>query len=27
VNVGEMRQGYAALIELDEQIKVEWIEP
>jgi uncharacterized protein len=27
VNVGEMRQGYAALIELDEQIRVEWIEP
>jgi Icc-related predicted phosphoesterase len=27
VNVGEMRQGYAALIELDEQIKVGWIEP
>jgi hypothetical protein len=27
VNVGEMRQGYAALIELDERIKVEWIEP
>lgn len=26
VNVGEMRQGYAALIELGEQIKVEWIE-
>ena len=27
VNVGEMREGYAALIELDEQIKIEWIEP
>lgn len=27
VNVGEMRQGYAALIELDERIKVDWIEP
>jgi hypothetical protein len=27
VNVGEMRQGYAALIELGEQIKVEWIVP
>jgi uncharacterized protein len=27
VNVGETRQGYAALIKLDEQIKVEWIEP
>lgn len=27
VNVGEMRRGYAALIELDAQIKVEWIEP
>ena len=27
VNVGEMRQGYAALIELDEQIKVDWVEP
>ena len=26
VNVGEMREGYSALIELDEQIKVEWIE-
>lgn len=26
VNVGEMRQGYAALIELGERIKVEWIE-
>ena len=26
VNVGEMRQGYAALVELDEQIKVDWIE-
>jgi hypothetical protein len=27
VNVGEMRRGYAALIELDAQIKAEWIEP
>jgi Icc-related predicted phosphoesterase len=27
VNVGELRQGHAALIELDEQIKVGWIEP
>lgn len=26
VNVGEMRQGFAALIELGAQIKVEWIE-
>ena len=26
VNVGEMRRGYAALIELDEKIKVEWID-
>lgn len=25
VNVGEMRQGYAALIEMDEKIRVEWI--
>jgi Icc-related predicted phosphoesterase len=27
VNVGELRQGYAALIELNRRIKVEWIEP
>jgi len=25
VNVGEMRQGHAALIEMDEKIRVEWI--
>jgi len=25
VNVGEMRRGYAALIEMDEKIRVEWI--
>lgn len=25
VNVGEMRQGYAALIELSDRIKVEWV--
>lgn len=27
VNAGEMRQGFAAIIDLDEQIKVEWMEP
>ena len=27
VNVGEMRQGYAALIDLDDRINVDWIEP
>jgi uncharacterized protein len=27
VNVGEMRKGYAARIELDDPIKVDWIEP
>lgn len=27
VNVGELRQGHAALIELGERIKVDWIEP
>ncbi|HOO54059.1 MAG TPA: metallophosphoesterase family protein [Methanothrix sp.] len=27
VNVGEIRKGYAAIIELDDEIKVEWIEP
>jgi Icc-related predicted phosphoesterase len=27
VNVGEMRKGYACLIEIDGEIKVEWIEP
>ena len=27
VNVGEMRRGYAAVIELDEGIEVGWIEP
>lgn len=27
VNVGEMRQGYAALIELKDEIKVRWIAP
>lgn len=27
VNVGELRQGHAALIELGELIKVDWIEP
>jgi len=26
VNVGEMREGYAAIIELDDEIEVEWIE-
>lgn len=26
-NVGEMRRGYAALIKLDEEIGVQWIEP
>jgi Icc-related predicted phosphoesterase len=27
VNVGEMRRGYAALIELNDEIKVQWMEP
>jgi Icc-related predicted phosphoesterase len=27
VNVGEMRKGYATIIELDDDIEVEWIEP
>jgi Icc-related predicted phosphoesterase len=27
VNVGEMRRGYAAVIELDDEIEVEWIGP
>jgi len=27
VNVGEMRKGYAAIIEMDDEIEVEWIEP
>lgn len=27
VNVGEMREGYAAIIELDDDIEVEWMEP
>jgi Icc-related predicted phosphoesterase len=27
VNVGEMRRGYAALIELNDKIKVQWMKP
>ena len=27
VNVGEMREGYAAIIVLDDDIEVEWMEP
>ncbi|NYT02809.1 MAG: metallophosphoesterase [Methanosarcinales archaeon] len=27
VNVGEMRKGYAALVELGDEIKVSWVEP
>lgn len=27
INVGELRRGYAALVEINDEIKVEWIEP
>lgn len=27
INVGELRRGYAAIVEIDDEIKVEWIEP
>ena len=27
INVGEMRRGYAAVIDLNDEIEVEWIEP
>ncbi len=27
INVGELRRGYAAVVEIDEDIRVEWIEP
>ncbi|MGA9098355.1 MAG: metallophosphoesterase [Methanotrichaceae archaeon] len=27
INVGELREGYAALVEINEDIRIEWIEP
>ena len=27
INVGELREGYAALVEIDDDIRVKWIEP
>lgn len=27
INVGELRRGYAALVEINEDIRIEWIEP
>jgi len=27
INVGELRRGYAALIEINEDLRIEWIEP